>query len=123
VELAAAVAIGYGSWEFVNSLVEGFIIAPIETRFRGESAGAMTFEVSDATFYYSPFVNYGLSFLIYATLVALVAKRLRSRLWDLRELRECPHCLEEMPAPATVCGSCGRDAPPQPTTRAAVETD
>ena len=124
VELAAAIAIGFGSWEFVQALVQGLVIAPIESRAQDEfGRGPMTFRIRDTTFYYSPLVSYGLAFLIYGTLLALVVRRLRSRLWDPSALRECPHCLEEMPERARVCGSCGRDAPPQAATHAAVDAE
>jgi large conductance mechanosensitive channel len=45
-------------------------------------------------------------------LVAVAMSRLGLSTWRAEELRQCPHCLSDIPAAAPVCEFCTRDVEP-----------
>jgi large conductance mechanosensitive channel len=113
IELIASIALAIGVFQLVHALVHGFVLTPLSftrgTGFAGN--GPLTFAVGGKVFYYGDLLGYGITLALLGPLLLLVVRLGRARLWDDTEVRDCPFCLTEIPAAATVCGACGREIP------------
>jgi large conductance mechanosensitive channel len=110
-ELIASIALAIAVFQLVHSLVHGFVLTPLSfTRGAGFGGNApLTFTVGGDVFYYGDLLGYAITLALLGLLLLLVVRLGRARLWDDVPLRDCPFCLTEIPAAATVCGACGRE--------------
>jgi large conductance mechanosensitive channel len=112
VELAVALGVGFGVLNFVHALVEGLIMTPLETAHSSSLdtfRQPLSFEIGGALFNADVVVSYLITLLIVGVLAALVLRVIGPA--DDEALRDCPNCLEPIPAAARVCSYCTRDVP------------
>jgi large conductance mechanosensitive channel len=117
VELAVAFVIGVAFAAVVAALV-GDLITPLIAAIGGNpNFGALHFTVNHSVFLYGAFLNALITFLFIALVVfylvvkptnALLARRKTEPPVD-ETVQQCPHCLSDIPAAATVCAFCTRD--------------
>ncbi|MEU9984058.1 large conductance mechanosensitive channel protein MscL [Streptomyces sp. NPDC050856] len=115
VDLAVGIVIGAAFTAVVNGFVKAFL-----TPFVGLAAGATgdfsrkTFTIGRTIFPYGGFINATISFLLIASalyfLVVLPVNKLHERFAPHHDVqadkRDCPACLNPVPARATRCGHC-----------------
>ena len=112
VELMASIAVAFGVFQLVHALVYGFLIPPLSSigsQGGSEFSPPLAFEIDGTYFYYGDILGYAVTLALMTSFVAVAIWFLRPRFWDEVEMGDCPLCLSEIPAAATVCGACGRD--------------
>jgi large conductance mechanosensitive channel len=116
VDLAVGIVIGAAFGALVNSFVANLIMSPIGAIFGKPSFDALTL----GPFKYGAFLTVLVQFLIIATAiyfaVVMPANHVMKRLGMAKEppkMRDCPACLQSIPAEATKCMYCTTDLPPQ----------
>jgi large conductance mechanosensitive channel len=117
VDLAVGVVIGAAFGAVIASFVED-VLTPIITIPGETNFGELTLTAGGATIYYGRFLNALISFLLIAAAVFFLVVRPVNALLDRRRTepdvesttRECQHCLSSIPATASVCAFCTRDA-------------
>jgi large conductance mechanosensitive channel len=117
VSLAVAFVIGLAFAEVVQSLVRD-LVTPLLAAIGGNSDFEnLTFTIHGSRFLYGDFLNYLISFLVIAAVLfflvvkpmnALMARRKTEPPVD-ESVQQCPHCLSDIPAAASVCAFCTRD--------------
>jgi large conductance mechanosensitive channel len=117
VELAVAFVIGLAFAAVVQALVRDFI-TPLIAAIGGEpNFESLTFTIHHSVFPYGDFINALIAFVVIAAAVfflvvkpvnALMARRKTEPPVD-ETVRQCPHCLSDIPVAATVCAFCTRD--------------
>lgn len=116
VDLAVAVVIGAAFGAVVTSLVSD-LITPLLAIPGKADFGDLNFKISGSTFAYGRFINALISFLTIAAAVFFLVVRPVNALMARRKTepdveattKDCPHCLSNIPAPASVCAFCTRD--------------
>lgn len=121
VELAVAVVMGTAFEAVVSSLVKG-LITPLIAAVGGQpDFSELVFTVNGSKFLYGTVGNALLSFLIIAAVVffliikpmnALTSRFATETAVDI-PTRTCPHCLSDIPAPASRCAFCTSEVQPQ----------
>lgn len=114
VDLAVGVVIGVAFGALVNSFVENLIMSPIAALF-----GQPNFnDLAAGPFKYGAFLTALLQFLLIAAAVYLFVvvpmNAFMKRMGMLKEppaMRDCPSCLQSVPAAATKCMYCTVDLP------------
>ncbi len=110
VELLVAFAVASATVAFISGIVNGLIYSPLTTAddsFSG-SNGVLDFVIDGRVFEASFILTSGL--LLGLVLVgAAVYVRVRDE--EVGLTVDCPHCLSQIPAAATVCSQCARDVP------------
>ena len=116
VDLAVGIVIGVAFGALVNSLVANLIMSPIGAIFGKPSFDALTL----GPFKYGAFLTVLVQFLIVATAIyfAVVvpmnaAQKKLGLLKAPAPMRECPSCLQSIPAAATKCMYCTVDLTPE----------
>jgi large conductance mechanosensitive channel len=119
VELAVAVVIGVAFAALVAALV-GDLITPLIAAIGGKhDFSSLSFTINHSRFAYGDFLNALIAFVVLAAVVfflvvkpvnALMARRKTEPPVD-ETVRQCPHCLSEIPVAANVCAFCTRDVP------------
>jgi large conductance mechanosensitive channel len=110
VELTASIVVALAVFELVRALVSDFVITPLTLAgVEGGHGRPLTFDIGGTYFYYGDALSYGITLVLLTFLLALVISIVRPRLWDEVDTRDCPFCLSEVPAAASVCGACGRE--------------
>lgn len=117
VELAVAVVIGTAFAALVASLVADLITPVVAAIFGQPDFSGLTFTINGSVFKYGNFLNALVAFLtVAAAIFFFVVKPMN--LWKEREKRgadpdvkDCPHCLSEIPYAATRCAHCTSELP------------
>jgi large conductance mechanosensitive channel len=116
VDLAVGIVIGVAFGAVVNSFVANLIMSPIGALFGKPSFDALVL----GPFKYGAFLTALVQFLIIAAAiyfaVVLPSNHLMKRLGMAKEpakMRDCPSCLQSIPAAASKCMYCTVDLPPQ----------
>lgn len=117
VELAVAFVIGLAFAAVIQALVADLITPLIAAIGGNPDFSALTFTVNHSHFLYGAFINALIAFLVIAAVLfflvvkpvnALMARRKTEPPVD-ETVQQCPHCLSDIPAAATVCAFCTRD--------------
>ena len=117
VDMAVGIVIGVAFGAVVTALV-GDLVTPLIAAIGGQpDFGALTFTINNSHFFYGAFIDELITFMVIAAVVfflvvkpvnALVARR-RTELPADATVRQCPHCLSQIPVEASVCAFCTRD--------------
>jgi len=114
VDLAVGIVIGVAFGAVVNSLVANMIMAPIAAIFGKPSFDALVL----GPFKYGAFLTALVQFLLIAAsmyfFVVVPMNAVMKRLGRLKEpptMRDCPSCLQSIPAEASKCMYCTVDLP------------
>jgi large conductance mechanosensitive channel len=120
VDLAVAVVLGVAFGAVVTALV-GDIVTPLIAAIGGkQDFSTLSFTINHSRFAYGDFINAVLAFVVIAAVVfflvikpvnALMARRKTEPPVDA-SVRQCPHCLSDIPVAASVCAFCTRDVQP-----------
>lgn len=117
VDLAVGIVIGVAFGALINSFVANLIMAPIGAVFGKPSFDALAL----GPFRYGAFLTVLVQFLVIALAVYLVVVKpmgaIMKRLGMVKEpmaMRDCPSCLQSVPAAATKCMYCTVDLKPEP---------
>lgn len=117
VEIAVGIVIGAAFGALVNSFVANLIMAPIGAIFGKPSFDALVL----GPFRYGAFLTVLVQFLIVATAIFFaVVKPMEATLKrfgmtkEPPQMRECPACLQNIPAAASKCMYCTTDVAPAP---------
>jgi large conductance mechanosensitive channel len=116
VDLAVGIVIGVAFGALINSFVANLIMSPIGAIFGSPSFDALAL----GPFKYGAFLTSLVQFLIIALAIYFVVvtpmnavmKRL-GLLKDPAPMRDCPSCLQSVPAAATKCMYCTTDLTPK----------
>ncbi len=117
VELAVAFVIGGAFATVVQALVRDFITPLIGAIVGSQAFFNLTFTVNHSVFRYGDFLNWLIAFVLIAAVVFFLVVKptnaLRARLKTEppvdETVRQCPHCLSQIPVEASVCAFCTRD--------------
>ncbi|WP_189707915.1 large conductance mechanosensitive channel protein MscL [Streptomyces anandii] len=122
VDLAVGIVIGAAFTAVVNGFVKAFL-TPVVALAAGMTGdfSRRTFKVAGTVFPYGSFVNAAISFLLVACalyfLVVLPVNKLHERFAPHQDVqadkRDCPECLNPVPAEARRCGYCTSDLEPR----------
>lgn len=115
VDLAVGIVIGVAFGALVNSLVENLIMSPIAAIFGKPNFDALAL----GPFKYGAFLTALVQFLFIAAAIYFLVVRpmnaIMKRMGLVKEpapMRECPACLQSVPAAATKCMYCTVDLTP-----------
>jgi large conductance mechanosensitive channel len=116
VDLAVGIVIGVAFGALVNSFVANLIMSPIGAIFGKPSFDALVL----GPFKYGAFLTVLVQFLIIATAIYFVVvvpmNAAMKKLGLIKEpapMRDCPSCLQSIPAAATKCMYCTVDLTPK----------
>lgn len=120
VDMAVGIVIGAAFTAVVNSLVAGLITPLIAAIVGKPNFGNLYFTINNSQFKYGLVVNAVISFLaVAAVLYFLIVSpyaRFQAMFTKTPEpeppTRECPYCLESIPAAATRCSHCTSEVEP-----------
>jgi large conductance mechanosensitive channel len=114
IDLAVGIVIGVAFGALINSLVANLIMSPIAAIFGKPSFDAL----AAGPFKYGAFLTALVQFLLIAAaiyfLVVMPTNSMMKRLGRLKEppaMRDCPSCLQSIPAEASKCMYCTVDLP------------
>jgi large conductance mechanosensitive channel len=117
VDLAVGIVLGVAFAAVVSALV-GDLITPLIAAIAGKpDFSTLSFTVNKSHFLYGHFINAVLTFVLVAASVFFLVVKPVNRLMARRKteppvdetVRQCPHCLSEIPVVAAVCAFCTRD--------------
>ena len=120
VDVAVGLVIGLAFAALVTAFVEDLITPIIAAIFGKPDFSSLDFTINGSRFAYGDFINAVLAFVVIAAVVfflvikpvnALMARRKTEPPVD-ETVRQCPHCLSEIPVAASVCAFCTRDVQP-----------
>ena len=126
VDLAVGIVIGAAFTAVVNALVAG-LITPLIAAIAGKpNFGNLYFTIHNSEFKYGLLINALVSFLIVAAvlyfLIVMPFARFQAMFTKPPEpappVRDCPYCLESIPAAATKCSHCTSEVEPVPAEKA-----
>ncbi len=118
IDLAVAVVIGVAFNAVVQALIADIITPLIAAAGGKPNFASLTFTVNKSHFLYGSFINAVLSFLIIAAVVYYLIAGPAGRITDLASRnkaateRDCPGCLQSIPAGAKRCMYCTAEVPP-----------
>lgn len=111
IDLAVAVVIGVAFGAVIASFVED-LLTPLIAAIGGKpDFSALTFTINESKFRYGEFINAIIAFLIVAAVVFFLVVRPLGKLLqryktEEKPVRDCPHCLSEIPLGAARCAFC-----------------
>ena len=109
-ELFLAVLFASAAVSLVQAFASGVVVAPITHGPGNRSSwGELTLAIDGRALDFSYVLSSALAVILVALLAIPLIRRSELALWDDRDLRECPHCLSEIPKDALVCSYCTRD--------------
>jgi large conductance mechanosensitive channel len=118
IDLAVAVVIGVAFNAVIQALIAD-IITPIIAAIAGKpNFSSLSFTVNKSHFLYGSFINAVLSFVIIALAIYYIVIFPTTRITELASRnkaatqRDCPECLQSIPAGATRCMFCTAEVPP-----------
>lgn len=111
VDLAVAVVIGVAFNAVVQSLVKDLLTPLIAAVFGEPDFSGLGFSINGSELHYGNFINALIAFLMVAAaiyiFVILPLQRMKERGGDEEPtVKDCPHCLSEIPAKASRCKFC-----------------
>jgi len=119
VDMAVGIVIGVAFAAVVTALVSD-LITPLIAAIGGKpDFSSLSFTINGSHFLYGAFINALLTFVVIAAVIfflvvkpvnALLARRRTEPPVD-ETVRQCPHCLSEIPAAATRCAFCTQEVP------------
>lgn len=120
IDLAVGVAVGAAFTAVVTSFTENLLTPLLAIPGEQASFADMAFEVNGATFRYGAFFDSVVSFvLVAAALFFLIVKPVNTLMSRNRTepdvespTRSCPHCLSNIPRPASRCAFCTAEVEP-----------
>ena len=114
VDMAVGIVIGVAFAAVVTALVKD-IVTPIIAAIGGNpDFSSLSFTINSSHFYYGDFLNALITFVVIAAVIfflvvkpvnALMARRKTEAPPD-PSVRNCPHCLSEIPVAASRCAFC-----------------
>jgi large conductance mechanosensitive channel len=122
VDLAVGIVIGAAFTAVVNSLVADLVTPLIAAIFGKPNFGNLYFTINHSEFKYGLLINAVITFLTVAAVLyfLVVSPYARFQAMFTRPpepappMRDCPYCLESIPAGATKCAHCTSDVEPVP---------
>lgn len=109
-EFFLAVLFASAALGLVQSFVSGVVFGPITHGPGNHSSWSeLTIAIHGRAFDFSYVLAAALTAILVCLLAIPLIRRSEESLWDDRDLRECPHCLSEIPKDASVCSYCTRD--------------
>jgi large conductance mechanosensitive channel len=117
VDMAVGIVIGVAFAAVATALVKDLITPLIAAIGGNPDFRSLHFMVNSSTFLYGDFVNTLLAFVVIAAVVfflvvrpvnALLARRKTEPPVD-ENVRQCPHCLSEIPVAASRCAFCTQE--------------
>jgi len=131
VDMAVGIVIGVAFAAVVTALV-GDLITPLIAAIGGKpDFSNLSFTINGSHFLYGAFINALLTFVVIAAVIfflvvkpvnALMARRRTEPPVD-EAVRQCPHCLSEIPTAATRCAFCTQEVPAVAARDAGAEID
>lgn len=127
VDMAVGIVIGAAFTSVVGAVVKDLITPLIKAIFGGKTQFAsLAFTINGSKFAYGDFINAVISFLIVAAVLYFLVVSPYARFSALftkppepePATRDCPYCLEQIPAAATKCSHCTSDVEPTAPTAA-----
>jgi len=120
IDLAVAVVIGAAFGAVVASLVADLLTPLIGAIFGEPDFSALSFTINGSKFTYGNFLNALFAFISVAAAIYFFVVVPLNKIQERRHgpeassTRDCPHCLSEIPVPATRCAFCTSEVPPAP---------
>jgi len=119
VSLAVAFVIGAAFAALVAALVADLITPLIAAIGGNPDFSALHFTLHNSVFLYGSFLNALIAFLVIALVLFYFVVKPTNALMDRLKteppvdetVKQCPHCLSQIPAEASVCAFCTRDVP------------
>ena len=117
VDMAVGIVIGIAFAAVITALVADLITPLIAAIGGNPDFSNLTFTINKSHFLYGAFINALITFLVIAAVIfflvvkpvnALMARRKTEPPVD-ETVRQCPHCLSEIPAAATRCAFCTQE--------------
>lgn len=111
VDLAVGVVVGAAFGAVVSSLVQD-VLTPLTGIFGTPDFGELRFSVGKASVAYGNFLNTAIAFLMVSAAVFFFVVKPVNRLMGMTKgaespaVKDCPHCMNVIPARATRCGYC-----------------
>jgi large conductance mechanosensitive channel len=117
VALAVGFVMGIAFAAVVEALVRDFITPLIAAIGGHQSFETLTFTLHHSVFPYGDFLNALITFVVIAAVVFFLVVKPTNALMNRvkteppvdETVRQCPHCLSQIPAEAAVCAFCTRD--------------
>ena len=119
VDMAVGVVIGLAFGAVVAALVAD-LVTPLIAAIGGKPNFAdLSFTVNKSNFLYGAFINAVIAFLVIAAVVFFLVVKPTNALMRRRKteppvdetVRQCPHCLSEIPVAASRCAFCTQEVP------------
>ena len=123
VDMAVGIVIGVAFAAVVTALVSD-LITPLIAAIRGKpDFGNLSFTINKSHFQYGDFINAIITFVVIAAVVFfLVVKPVNALLNRYKTeppvdatVRQCPHCLSDIPVAASRCAFCTQEVSPAAT--------
>ena len=117
VELFVAFALATAVVGFVASVVNGLVYTPITETVSAlqPNTRSLEFVIGNRVFDTAGILASGLILALVVLVAAYTVRINQDDLWqDEGEFVNCPYCLSEIPAAASVCSACTRDLGPKP---------
>ncbi|HEY7196835.1 MAG TPA: large conductance mechanosensitive channel protein MscL [Gaiellaceae bacterium] len=119
VDIAVGFVIGAAFAAVVTALVADLITPLIAAIGGKQDFSNLTFTINNSRFFYGSFLNALITFFVIALVVFfLVVKPVNSLMARRRTetpvdetVRQCPHCLSEIPVAASRCAFCTQEVP------------
>jgi large conductance mechanosensitive channel len=126
VDLAVGIVIGAAFTAVVNSLVAGLITPLIAAIAAKPNFGDLYFTINNSQFKFGLLINALISFLTVAAvlyfLIVMPFARFQAMFSKPPEpappMRDCPYCMESIPAAASRCSHCTSEVEPVPAPEA-----
>jgi large conductance mechanosensitive channel len=120
VDMAVGIVIGIAFAAVITALVADLITPLIAAIGGNPDFSNLTFTINKSHFLYGAFINALITFLVIAAVIFFLVVRPVNALMARRKteppvdetVRQCPHCLSEIPAAATRCAFCTQEVGP-----------
>ena len=117
VSLAVAFVIGAAFAAVVTALVSDLVTPLIAAIGGNPDFSTLDFTVNHSVFLYGAFLNALIAFVVIAAVIFFLVVKPTNALMERYKteppvdetVKQCPHCLSQIPAEAAVCSFCTRD--------------
>ena len=116
-ELAVAFILGLAFAQLVSSFVNNIVMRIVAAVIGKSDFSELTLDLGDTAVLYGSFLTDLLNFLVIAWVLFLIIKGVtkvmsaRGQATEPPTLRECPHCLSNIPVGASRCSQCTSEVP------------